>query len=220
MENLRNLSQTEQLSQCVSIIKEKSLDLLKQKNANEDFINDQIEIYKKVDDYVASLGNLDNISVDEFYKYLLKTCAMFNNAHLGVRYKKECEDLKFLSTHLLHLNGKVYALCDEKFFEVEKIGGKSVEEICKSMSEYICYETKEWLSVQLCNYLNRSTLYDILNIDYTIIELKNGKKLNVSKTEEFNGSSQFFPPYDLPHKKLFNYFVIEPKYRKDITEQT
>ena len=214
MEDLRDLTQTEQLVQSANIIKEKSLSLLQSRNMGEEFIDKQIEINKCVDEYVAGLGNIDNVSTEKFYGYLVKMCAMFHNAHLSVRYKGESEKRKYLSQHLLHINNKVYAICDGKLLEVVKIGGKPVNEVCKAMSEYICYETSEWLSVQLCNYLNRTTLYDILGIDYSSIELKNGQKLKVDITQEWFDFKKCFPPYDLPNEKPYSYSVIEPNFIK------
>ncbi len=62
MENLENLNKTEQLVQSANIIKEKSLALLKSHNVDDEAIKKQIEINKNVDNFVSSLGNIDDVS--------------------------------------------------------------------------------------------------------------------------------------------------------------
>lgn len=62
MENLENLNKTEQLVQSANIIKEKSLALLKSHNVDDEAIKKQIEINKNVDNFVLSLGNIDDVS--------------------------------------------------------------------------------------------------------------------------------------------------------------
>lgn len=62
MENLENLNKTEQLVQSANIIKEKSLALLKSHNVDDEVIKKQIEINKNVDNFVSSLGNIDDVS--------------------------------------------------------------------------------------------------------------------------------------------------------------
>lgn len=52
MESLRNLPKTEQLFYVAKIIKDKSLALMKEKSASEEFIKNQMEINKNVDEYV------------------------------------------------------------------------------------------------------------------------------------------------------------------------
>ena len=210
MENLKNLKQTEQLKQVAKIIKEKSLSLLKKHNAKEDFIQNQININQNVDDYVASLGNIDNIPKSKFYAILLKTCAIFHNAHLNVIYNKELENRRFLSQHLFYINNKVYVVNNGMFLEVNKIGNLSINEVCEKMSEYICYETNEWLSIQLTKNLNKTTLYDILGIDYSIIELKDGQQLNVKTTKNMFDYSMLYPPYETINDKLFSYLILQP----------
>lgn len=169
-----------------------------------------MKINKNVDDFVASLGNIDDVSPTKFYQYLLKLCTMFKNAHLFVRYKKEYENRKFLNPSLFLFNNKVYTLCDRKFFEIEKIGGKKVKKICQSMSEYICYETNEWLSIQLNKFLNMNTLYNILGIDHSFVELKNGQRLKISTKDDFFDTSNYLPPYDTPHDTQYSYLIIKP----------
>ena len=110
MESLRNLPKTEQLFYVAKIIKDKSLALMKEKSASEEFIKNQMEINKNVDEYISCLGNVDAVSDDKFYEYLTKMLAKFHNAHLGVRYKKEVENRKYLNQHLLCLNNKVYEI--------------------------------------------------------------------------------------------------------------
>lgn len=210
MESLRKLPKTEQLFYIAKIIKDKLLALMKEKSASEEFIKNQMEINKNVDEYISCLGNVDAVSYDKFYEYLTKMLAKFHNAHLGVRYKKEVENRKFLNQHLLCLNNKVYAIRDEKLLEVKKIGDKPIEEICQQMTPFIFYETNEWLDVQLCKYLNMTTLYDILNIDYSLIELENGQKLKVDTTKDYFNFLKCFPPYDLTDDKPYNYYLIQP----------
>ena len=62
MENLENINKTEQLVQSANIIKEKSLALIKKHNVHEEVIKKQIEINKNVDNFVLSLGNIDDVS--------------------------------------------------------------------------------------------------------------------------------------------------------------
>ena len=62
MENLENINKTEQLVQSANIIKEKPLALLKKHNVHEEVIKKQIEINKNVDNFVSSLGNIDDVS--------------------------------------------------------------------------------------------------------------------------------------------------------------
>lgn len=62
MENLENINKTEQLVQSANIIKEKSLALLKSHNVDDEVIKKQIEINKNVDNFVSSLGNIDDVS--------------------------------------------------------------------------------------------------------------------------------------------------------------
>lgn len=69
MEDLRGLTQTEQLVQSANIIKEKSLSLLQSRNMGEEFIDKQIEINKCVDEYVAGLGNIDNVSTEKLFDF-------------------------------------------------------------------------------------------------------------------------------------------------------
>ncbi len=210
MENLENLNKTEQLVQSANIIKEKSLALLKKHNVHEEVIKKQIEINKNVDNFVSSLGNIDDVSTSKFYGYLVKLCAKFQNAHLFINSKDEKEKRRYLNQHLLYLNRKVYAICKDKFFEVDKIGGQPVLKLCKDMSECISYETNEWLSVQLNKSLNSTTLYNVLDVDYSTIELKNGEKIHTDTSSTFFDYYTYFPPYSDMNDKPYDFIVIEP----------
>ncbi len=193
-DNLENLSKTEQIIKSASIIKEKCLSLLKSKNVSNKLIEKQIKINEDVDNYIASLGNIDNVDSDTYYKYLLKMLALFKNAHLFISDCKKTT--KYLSEHLFYFNGKVYAICNDKFLEVKNIGGQSAQKVCNQMSEYICYETNEYLSYELNRYLNSTISYDVLGIDYSTIELKNGKVLKVNPTDASFNYDVCYPPFD------------------------
>lgn len=194
MEEIKNLSKTKQIIKCSEIMIESQLQVLKQNNASSHAFEKQEKINSSVAKFIANLGNIDNISNEQYISYLMKLCALFKNAHISLKNKDE-EEYRFLSQHLLYLHGKVYAILNDELLLVDKIGGKAVEDVCKKMSGYISYETDEWLGAQLNKMLNFGILYRFLGIDYSIIELKNGQKLTNSLSKEFFDYYEYFPPY-------------------------
>ena len=194
MEELKSLNKTGQILECSKIMIESQLQLLKQNNASSQAFEKQEKINKSVENFIANLGNIDNISNEQYISYLMELCSLFKNAHISVKNKVK-EEYQFLSQHLLYLHGKVYAALNDKLLQVDKIGGKPAEDVCKEMSKYICYETDEWLDVQLNKMLNFGILYRFLGIDYSNIELKNGQKLTNSPSTEFSDYYEYFPPY-------------------------
>lgn len=194
MEELKSLNKTGQIVECSKIMIESQLQLLKQNKASSQAFEKQEKINKSVENFIANLGNIDNISNEQYISYLMELCSLFKNAHISVKNKVK-EEYQFLSQHLLYLHGKVYAALNDKLLQVDKIGGTPAEDVCKEMSKYICYETDEWLDVQLNKMLNFGILYRFLGIDYSNIELKNGQKLTNSPSTEFSDYYEYFPPY-------------------------
>ncbi len=204
MEDIKNLSKTEQILRCSKIMIESQLKLLERNNASSQAFEKQAKINKSVENFIANLGNIDNISNQQYISYLMELCSLFKNAHISLKNKVE-EEYQFLSQHLLYLHGEVFAVLNDNLLKVDKIGGKPAEDVCKEMSKYICYETDEWLGAQLNKMLNFKILYQILGIDYSNIELKNGQKLTNSPSKEFFDYYQYFPPYYKRTQSAYSY---------------
>lgn len=102
---------TDQLKNIAEQLKQTHLDVLKKYKVEKKIFDRQIKINESVDDFLQSIGNIDNFSKEEQISILAKLCAKFRNAHLYLsvinkeqNYKKS----RMLNKHIIFLNNKVY----------------------------------------------------------------------------------------------------------------
>ena len=77
MEDIKNLSKTEQILRCSKIMIESQLKLLERNNASSQAFEKQAKINKSVENFIANLGNIDNISNQQYISYLMELCSLF-----------------------------------------------------------------------------------------------------------------------------------------------
>ena len=125
MEEIKNLSKTKQIIKCSEIMIQSQLQVLKQNNASSRAFEKQEKINQQVENYISNLGDIDNISDDEYIACLMKLCALFKNAHISLKNKDEetKKIVDFIKSADIYLDDYRY---DEKM--QLKIDNKEAEE--------------------------------------------------------------------------------------------
>ena len=212
MKDLTKLTKTNELKEIANFLKKQHLSVLAKYNVEKSVYKRQEKINKSVDDYVASLGNIDNLSDKECFAIILRLCAKFKNAHLFLKYnqygKLYKNNNKYLNNHLIYINKKVYVDYNDELLEVKSIGGVEIDTICKKMSEYLSFETNEWLNVKLNGALNSLNSYQSIGVDPQQIELKNGEIVPIQYSTEFYDVYTYFPPYNENKNAPFDYHIL------------
>ncbi len=203
---------TDQLKNIAEQLKQTHLDVLKKYKVEKKIFDRQIKINESVDDFLQSIGNIDNFSKEEQISILAKLCAKFRNAHLYLSVINKEQDYKksrMLNKHIIFLNNKVYLKTEKGFAEVKKIGGVEVDKLVNQITEYISYETNEWLNYKLNNELNFIQSYIRIGVNPNSAELVNGTNIKLGQTENIAIHRNHFPPFDFNLDKPFDYELIK-----------
>lgn len=146
---------------------------------------------KEIQNHIASIKDLDNLTALQFDYELLKLLALFKESHTSY-----IPPYEFLNYYIILKNKKLYVYDNQEWKEIVKVDKLSTNEFLNKLKPLICYETEEWLAQTLTYFANNGYIYKMLGLmNNNFIELTTitGERLLATvKPKKDNQSKTFY----------------------------